>query len=54
MNTDELLREHAATLLEAVTLRDLPKKEIHEMEDGGTVVKHHLRYANFFKEVCLD
>ena len=24
------------------------------MEDGRSVVKHDLRYANFFKQVCLE
>ena len=53
MNTEDVLRQHTGTLLEAVSLRDLPRNEIYEIEGGGSVVKHHMRYANFFKEVCL-
>jgi hypothetical protein len=54
MTCEDILREHTGTMLEAVSLRDLPRNEIYEMEGGGTIVKHHRRYADFFKEVCLE
>ena len=54
ITTEEVLRQHTETLLDAVSLRDLPRNEIYEFEEGVTMVKHHMRYANFFKDVCLD
>jgi hypothetical protein len=54
VTTEQVLRQHTENLLDAVSLRDLPTNEIYEFEDGVTMVKHHMRYANFFKEVCLE
>ena len=51
---DDALRRHKEAMLDAISLRDLPRNEIYGMENGTTVVKHDLRYANFFKDVCLE
>ena len=51
---EDALRQHQASMLDAVSLRDLPRNEIYEMQDGTSVVRHDLRYANFFREVCLE
>jgi hypothetical protein len=49
------LRERdAGAIFDAVSVRDLPQLEAYEMEGGVSVLKHQRRYANFFKEVCLD
>ena len=50
----DALRQHQASMLDAISLRDLPRNEIYEMQDGTSVVRHDLRYANFFREVCLE
>ena len=55
MSPEQALRMHQEALLEAVSVRDLPKKEVYEFaDDGTTVMKHDMRYANFFKQVCLE
>ena len=42
-------------MLETVSLEDLPDYEIYEMNGKGlSVLKHNKRYAEFFKEVCLE
>jgi hypothetical protein len=54
INEEEALRAHQSKLLEAICLKDLPKNEIYEMQDGTSVVSHDLRYAHFFTQICLD
>ena len=46
---DDALRRHQEAMLDAISIRDLPKNEVYGMENGTSVVKHDLRYANFFK-----
>ena len=42
-------------MLEAVSFEDLPDYEVYEMNNKGlSVMKHNKRYAEFFKEVCLE
>ena len=55
MTTSQALKAHKASVLEAVSLEDLPDYEIYEMNGKGlSVLKHNKRYAEFFKEVCLE
>ena len=51
---EDALRRHQEAMLDAISIRDLPKNEVYGMENGTSVVKHDLRYANFFKQVCLE
>ena len=48
------LRKHQEVLLDAISFRDLPRNEMFEMKNGSSVVAHDLRYAKYFKQVCLD
>jgi hypothetical protein len=42
------------TVLDAVSVRDLPDFEHYEMSGGISVLKHKQRYAKFFRDACLD
>lgn len=54
VTAEQVLRQHGESGLESVSPRDLPTNEIYEFQDGVTMVKHHQRYSNFFKEVCSE
>ena len=51
---EDASRRHQEAMLDAISIRDLPKNEVYGIENGTSVVKHDLRYANFFKQVCLE
>ena len=49
------IKAHKPSMLEAVSFEDLPDYEVYEMNGKGlSVLKHNKRYAEFFKEVCLE
>ena len=54
INPEDTIRGRQEAILNAVTLRDLPKLEVFEMQGGISVLSSERRYANFFKEVCLE
>ena len=55
MTTSQALKAHKASMLEAVNFNDLQDYEVYEMNGKGlSVMKHNKRYAEFFKEVCLE
>ena len=55
MTTSQAIKAHKPSMLEAVSFEDLPDYEVYEMNGKGlSVLKHNKRYAEFFKEVCLE
>ena len=55
MSTSQAIKAHRPSMLEAVSFEDLPDYEVYEMNGKGlSVLKHNKRYAEFFKEVCLE
>ena len=55
MTTSQAIKALKPSMLEAVDLDDLPDYEVYEMNSKGlSVLKHNKRYAEFFKEVCLE
>ena len=46
MTTSQAIKAHKASVLEAVSLEDLPDYEVYEMNGKGlSVLKHNKRYA---------
>ena len=54
MTTSQAIRAHKPDMLD-FNFEDLPDFEVYEMNSKGlSVLKHNKRYAEFFKEVCLE
>ena len=55
MTTIQAIKANKPSMLEAVNFDELPDYEVYEMNSKGlSVLKHNKRYAEFFKEVCLE
>ena len=54
MTTSQAIKAHKPDMLD-FNFEDLPDYEVYEMNGKGlSVLKHNKRYAEFFKEVCLE
>ena len=54
MTTSQAIKAHKPDMLD-FNFEDLPDYEVYEMNGKGlSVLKNNKRYAEFFKEVCLE
>ena len=54
MTTSQAITAHTPSMLD-FDFGGLPDYEVYEMNGKGlSVLKHNKRYAEFFKEVCLE
>ena len=54
MTTSQAIKAHKPSMLD-FDFGGLPDYEVYEMNGKGlSVLKHNKRYAEFFKEVCLE